>query len=90
MKSFTKALHFSFMFLLLLMIRGSNMHQIDISQCFENINETTLEKKPFFYTDIKTKEQCTKLALAKRYKEDQFFPKYLRKCFPLCNSCNEY
>ena len=90
MKNSTKALHFSFMLLLLLMIRGSNMHQIDISQCFENINETTLEKKPFFYTDIKTKEQCTKLALAKRYKEDQFFPKYLRKCFPLCNSCNEY
>ena len=48
MKNSTKALHFSFMLLLLLMIRGSNMHQIDISQFFETINETTLEKKPFF------------------------------------------
>ena len=66
------------------------MNQIDISQCFDNISETTLEKKPFFYNDIQTKELCTKLALAQRYKEDIFFPKYFHKCFPLCNSCLEY
>ena len=90
MKSSMKALDLSFMILLFLLLRESNMNQIDISQCFDNISETTLEKKPFFYNDIQTKELCTKLALAQRYKEDIFFPKYFHKCFPLCNSCLEY
>ena len=76
MKSSMKALDLSFMILLFLLLRESNMNQIDISQCFDNISETTLEKKPFFYNDIQTKELCTKLALAQRYKEDIFFPKY--------------
>ena len=68
-------------------INGKTQIVIDLSQCFQIINETTIEKKDFFYTDASTKEQCTKLALAKKYKEDIFWPKYLHRCFPLCNSC---
>ena len=62
----------------------------NITQCFETINETTLEKKEFYYNDLHTMEQCNKLALGLKYKEDIFFPKYFHKCFPLCNSCYEY
>ena len=62
----------------------------NISQCFTQINETTLEKKSFYYEDSKIKEQCTKLALSQKYKEDIFYPKYFHKCFPLCNSCSEF
>ena len=40
----------------------------NISQCFTQINETTLEKKSFYYEDSKIKEQCTKLALSQKYK----------------------
>ena len=64
--------------------------EIDITQCFEIINETTLEKKDFFYSNISTKEQCTKIALSLKYKENIFIPKYFHKCFPLCNSCYKY
>ena len=51
-------------------INGKTQIVIDLSQCFQIINETTIEKKDFFYTDASTKEQCTKLALAKKYKEE--------------------
>ena len=93
-----KSFNLSLMLLIFLLIKDSNSNPIDnellsvmdISQCFERISNTTLEKKTFFYKDIHTMEQCTKLAMGQKYKEDIFFPKYFHKCFPLCNSCYEY
>ena len=68
----------------------NNIFLPNISQCFEIVNSTTLLKKSFYYLNSAIKEQCTKLALSYKYKEDIFFPKYFHKCFPLCNSCSEY
>ena len=70
--------------------RNKNILVINFTQCFDIINTTTIEKKLFFYNNTQTKEQCTKIALAEKYRQDIFFPKFFHKCFPLCNSCSDY
>ena len=70
--------------------RNPKILLVNFTQCFDIINATTIEKKLFFYNNTQTKEQCTKIALVEKYKEDIFFPRYLHKCFPLCNSCSDY
>ena len=70
--------------------RNTNILVINFTQCFDIINTTTIEKKLFFYNNTQTKEQCTKIALAEKYRQDIFFPKFFHKCFPLCNSCSDY
>ena len=67
------------------------IYQINnFSQCFTTINDTTILKTKFFYSNDLQKELCTKLAINLKYKEDIYYPKYLHKCFPLCNSCFSY
>ena len=98
MQSLKKTLNLSLVLLILFSILETYSYPIDdnqvkvenLTQCFEIVGDVTLEKKSFFYNDIETKEQCTKLAIAQKYKEDIFYPKYFHKCFPLCNSCSEY
>ena len=70
--------------------KNKNILLVNFTQCFDIISSTTIEKKLFFYNNTQTKEQCTKIALEAKYKEDIFFPRYLHKCFPLCNSCSDY
>jgi hypothetical protein len=70
--------------------KNKNILLVNFTQCFDIISSTTIEKKLFFYNNTQTKEQCTKIALEEKYKEDIFFPRYLHKCFPLCNSCSDY
>ena len=70
--------------------KNPNLLVLNFTQCFDIINSTTILKKSFFYNSTQTKEQCTKIALAEKYKEDIYIPKYLHKCFPLCNSCSEF
>ena len=66
-----------------------NIHS-NLSQCFDIINDTTILKKDFFYSNNFQKQICTKYAISQKYKEDIYFPKYFHKCFPLCNSCSSY
>ena len=67
-----------------------NNHLENISNCFNIINETTIEKKSFFYSKTFSTELCLKIAISQKYKEDIYYPKYFHKCFPLCNSCSSY
>ena len=59
----------------------------NLSKCFMIINETSLLKRESFYLNNISKKICLKKAISLGYKEDIYFPKYLHKCFPLCNSC---
>ena len=69
---------------------SQEINNVNISQCFTIINDTTLLKNSFFYSNNFYKELCTKLAISLKYKEDIYFPKFFHKCFPLCNSCSSY
>lgn len=69
----------------------SQKNQVDnLSKCFNIINETTIEKKTLFYSKKFPTELCLKIAISQKYKEDIYFPKYLHRCFPLCNSCSSF
>ena len=68
----------------------SNINKLDLLKCFDIKNDTTLEKNNYFYSNNITKKHCLQIAISRGYKEDIYFPKYLHRCFPLCNSCSSY
>ena len=68
----------------------SNINKQALLKCFAIKNDTTLEKKLYFYSNNFTKKYCLQLAIYLGYKEDIYYPKYLHRCFPLCNSCSSY
>ena len=68
----------------------NNNFKVNLSTCFDIINETTIEKKSFFYSKNFSTELCLKTAISQKYKEDIYNQKYFHKCFPLCNSCSSY
>lgn len=70
-------------------ISYQNIHN-NLYECFIIINDTTMLKSDFFYSNDFTKGLCQKYAISQKYKEDIYFPKYLHKCFPLCNSCSSF
>ena len=61
-------------------------NKMNLLKCFVIKNNTTLEKKLYFYSSNITKKYCLQLAISRGYKEDIYYPKYLHRCFPLCNS----
>ena len=65
-------------------------NKLNLLKCFDIKNDTTLEKNNYFYSNNITKKYCLQIAISRGYKEDIYFPKYLHRCFPLCNSCSSY
>ena len=65
-------------------------NKFNLLKCFGIKNDTTLEKKLYFYSNNITKKYCLQLAISRGYKEDIYYPKYLHRCFPLCNRCSSF
>ena len=65
-------------------------NELNLLKCFAIKNDTTLEKELYFYLNNNTKKYCLQLAISLGYKEDIYYPQYLHRCFPLCNSCSSY